>query len=69
MEAGSTEATMFHYLHFATAMSHHPHFGSGFHRPGWVSAAARSSAVLWITFVVVLVALVVVSGVDALPGH
>ncbi|MBC3843138.1 hypothetical protein GXW82_31905 [Streptacidiphilus sp. 4-A2] len=60
---------MSHHFHFASALAHHPHFGSGFHRPRWASNAARGSATLWITFALVVIAMVVVSGIDALPGH
>ena len=60
---------MSHHFHFATVMSHHPHFGSGFHHSHRVSSAVRNSAVLLITFVLVVIAMVIVSGVDALPGH
>jgi hypothetical protein len=60
---------MFHHLHSGAAMSHHLHFGSGLHYPRKVSMALRGSAVLWISFAVVVIAIVIASGVNALPGH
>ena len=49
-------------------MSHHLHFGPGFHHPHRASRVT-SGAVLLIIFALVVVAIVITSGVNALPGH
>ncbi|MEZ0094441.1 hypothetical protein [Streptacidiphilus sp. EB129] len=55
-------------------MSHHLHIGPGLlhrghhsHRSG--SPAVGSSAVLWVIFALVVIALVIASGANALPGQ
>lgn len=60
---------MSHHFHLGVAVSHHLHFGSGFHRSHRVSSAVRDSAVVLITFALVVATMVIVSGVDALPGR
>lgn len=60
---------MSHHFHLGVAVSHHLHFGTGFHHSHRVNGAVRDSAVLLITFALVVIAMVIVSGVDALPGR
>lgn len=50
-------------------MSHHLHFGPGFHHPHGARRATRGSVVLWIALALVAIVMVIASGVNALPGH
>ncbi|MEY9968393.1 hypothetical protein ABIA33_006477 [Streptacidiphilus sp. MAP12-16] len=62
MGTPAREAAMPHLLHFGAGPIHHSRTG---HRS---SPATRDSIILWVIFAVVVIAMVIASGVNALPS-